>query len=120
VIASPKRVLVVEDDPDVRRLLRQELSAEGFDVLTAVDGIHALRLFSIGHPDVVILDFGLPGLSGPELAARWREGGDGPAIIGLSGIPEAKTEAERLQLDAFVAKPFDVNELLREVRAHLH
>lgn len=66
------RVLVVEDDDETRLMLREALSDEGFDVITAHDGAHALRTVAAGRPDAIVLDFDLPELSGPDAVEEWR------------------------------------------------
>src|SRR3989454_10008360 len=66
------RVLVVEDDDDTRRLIEQELSEAGYDVIPALDGQHALRLVKTARPEVLLVDLGLPLMSGDEFVRRWR------------------------------------------------
>ena len=63
-------MLVVEDDDDVRKLIALTLQEEGYEVLTAHDGYHALRIVATGRPDLIVLDFGLPHLDGPSFTAH--------------------------------------------------
>ncbi|HET8569876.1 MAG TPA: response regulator [Candidatus Limnocylindria bacterium] len=116
-----KRVLVVEDEAGTRTFLQDALRDEGFDVLTAHDGHHALRVVAAGRPDLILLDFGLPVLSGEAFAAEWRHRrpSDRIPIIGISALPDGASIARRLELDGFLAKPLDVEQVIAAVREHL-
>ncbi len=112
------RVLVVDDDPQILRALRINLAAHGYEVLLAADGAAALRAAADGHPDVVLLDLGLPDLDGVEVIEGLR-GWTGVPIIVLTARTGG-TEAVRA-LDAgaddYVTKPFGMAELLARLRA---
>jgi two-component system, OmpR family, KDP operon response regulator KdpE len=112
------RVLVVDDDPQILRALRINLGAHGYEVLLAADGAAALRAAADGHPDVVLLDLGLPDLDGVEVIEGLR-GWTGVPIIVLTARTGG-TEAVRA-LDAgaddYVTKPFGMAELLARLRA---
>jgi two-component system, OmpR family, KDP operon response regulator KdpE len=112
------RVLVVDDDPQILRALRINLTAHGYEVLLAADGAAALRAAADGHPDVVLLDLGLPDLDGVEVIEGLR-GWTGVPIIVLTARAGG-TEAVRA-LDAgaddYVTKPFGMAELLARLRA---
>lgn len=116
---QPLRVLVVEDDDETRLMLREALTDEGFEVLTAQDGSHALRTVAAGRPDVIVIDFGLPVLSGPEVVHEWRtrRPEDQVPIIGMSAQPEGPDVARRLQISTFLQKPFEVDALVTAIRA---
>ena len=111
------RVLVVDDDDAIRELLGVALNEAGHEPILALDGQHALRLALVSHPDVVVLDLGLPIMSGPEFVANWREhsGDNGAPIVVISGRPDVMAEAQRLGARAAFAKPFDVEALVAAV-----
>lgn len=112
------RVLLVEDDPDIRRSICEYLAAEGFDVIVAHDGAHALRLAAAGRPEVILLDIGLPGVDGREFAERWRERA-GPRtvpIVAMSGMTEGRELAEQLGAVEFRPKPLDLAEVAQILR----
>ncbi len=113
------RVLVVEDDDETRLMLREALTDEGFEVITAQDGSHALRTVAAGRPGVIVIDFGLPVLSGPEVVQEWRtrRPDDQVPIIGMSAQPEGPDVARRLQISTFLQKPFEVDALVTAIRA---
>jgi two-component system KDP operon response regulator KdpE len=111
------RVLVVDDDAAIRELLEDALHEAGYETILALDGQHALRLALVSHPDVVVLDLGLPIMSGPEFVANWREhSGDNCApIVVMSGYPDVMAQAQRLGARAAFAKPFDIEALVAAV-----
>jgi two-component system KDP operon response regulator KdpE len=112
------RVLVVDDDPHLLRALRISLRAAGHDVLTAPDGATALRAAVGGHPDVVVLDLGLPDLDGTEVLAGLRPWFTGPVLV-LSARSDSRDKVDALDAgaDDYVTKPFDMAELLARLRA---
>jgi two-component system KDP operon response regulator KdpE len=118
--ANPLRVLVVDDEPAIRRFLRTSLRAEGYDPVEAETGEAALAALR-GRIDVVVLDLGLPGISGLDIIRRLRaEGSIVPIIVLTSRTDEAgKVEALDLGADDYVTKPFGVDELLARIRAAL-
>jgi len=116
----PLRVLVVDDEPPIRKLLRMGLSSQGYDIVEAPSGKAALEL--IGRkPDLVILDLGLPDIQGLELLRMLRQRNEGVPIVVLSsrGDEAAKVEALDFGADDYVTKPFGMDELLARIRAAL-
>jgi len=115
------RVLVVDDEPAIRRFLRASLGAQGYSVIEAQSGQGALELFRRNTPDVVVLDLGLPDSDGFEIIRTLREGGSAAPIVVLSSRTDegGKVRALDLGADDYVTKPFGVEELLARIRAAL-
>ncbi|HVX17288.1 MAG TPA: response regulator [Acidimicrobiales bacterium] len=117
--AAP-RILVVDDEPQIQRALSTNLRARGYVVDLASTGEDALRLAADHHPDLVILDLGLPGIDGTEVVAGLRGWSDVPVIVLSVRSDEAdKVEALDAGADDYVTKPFGMNELLARMRAAL-
>jgi two-component system KDP operon response regulator KdpE len=114
------RVLVVDDEPPIRKLLRMGLSTQGYEILDAPDGKTALELAG-QKPDLVILDLGLPDIQGLELLRLIRERNESVPIVVLSsrGDEGAKVQALDSGADDYVTKPFGMEELLARIRAAL-
>nr|WP_275296216.1 response regulator [Jiangella ureilytica] len=112
------RVLVVDDVPALTRALAINLRARGWEVVTAADGRGALKAAARRHPDVVVLDLGLPDMSGLEVIAGLR-GRTGVPIIVLSARQDSSDTVRALDAgaDDYVTKPFDMEELLARLRA---
>jgi two-component system KDP operon response regulator KdpE len=112
------RVLVVDDDPHLLRALRISLRAAGHEVVTAPDGTTALHEAAGAHPDVVVLDLGLPDLDGTEVLAGLRPWFTGPVLV-LSARSDSRDKVDALDAgaDDYVTKPFDMAELLARLRA---
>src|SRR5262249_11971401 len=117
----PSRVLVVDDEPAIRRFLRTSLGAHGYQVEEAADGQAALELLRRVPPDVLVLGVGWPDLDGFEPLRRLRAGGSALPIIVLSSRADEKGKVEALDLgaDDYVTKPFGIDELLARIRAAL-
>ncbi len=118
--AAPLKVLVVDDEPPIRKLLRMGLATQGYDILDAPSGKVALELIA-QKPDLIILDLGLPDIDGLELLRTMREKNEGVPIVVLSsrGEEAAKVRALDLGADDYVTKPFGMDELLARIRAAL-
>ncbi|MGV9376915.1 response regulator [Nonomuraea sp. NPDC003707] len=112
------RVLVVDDEPQILRALRVNLAARQYEVAVAADGGSALRQAAEWHPDLVILDLGLPDLDGVEVIEGLR-GWTAVPIIVLSGRADSTDKVDALDAgaDDYVTKPFSIDELLARVRA---
>jgi two-component system, OmpR family, KDP operon response regulator KdpE len=119
--AGPPRALIVDDEPAIRRFLRTSLRAEGYDLVEAETGEAALAEIKRRPPDLVMLDLGLPGISGLDVIRKLREVGSAvPIIVLTSRTDEAgKVEALDLGADDYVTKPFGMDELLARMRAAL-
>lgn len=117
----PLRVLVVDDEPPIRRFLRTTLTAQGYDIAEAEDGAAALEAVRRRPPDLLVLDLGLPGIGGLEVIRRLRADGVAAPIIVLSSRADeaGKVEALDLGADDYVTKPFGMDELLARIRAAL-
>jgi DNA-binding response OmpR family regulator len=115
-----KRVLLVEDDPVLTRVLRDNLTFEGFDVQSVADGGQAQVLAREFAPDLVLLDVNLPGQSGFDLCEAWRQRSQVPIIL-LTAMGQKADKVRGLQLgaDDYVTKPFDLEELLARIHAVL-
>ncbi|MGD1033345.1 MAG: response regulator transcription factor [Candidatus Dormibacteria bacterium] len=113
-------VLIVDDQPDIVRLVRDYLERAGFGVLTAADGEQALQIARSSHPDLVILDLTLPRLDGLDVARALRRDGDVPIIM-LTARTEESDRVAGLELgaDDYVTKPFSAREMVARVRAVL-
>jgi two-component system KDP operon response regulator KdpE len=118
--AAPVRVLIVDDEPPIRKLLRMGLTAHGYHVLEAPDGRSALDLIA-EKPDLVILDLGLPDVQGLDLLRAIRARNERVPIVVLSsrGDEAAKVQALDMGADDYVTKPFGTDELLARMRAAL-
>jgi len=114
------RILVVDDEPQLTRVLRTGLSSHGYEVRIAADGIAALETFGDWHPDLVVTDLAMPEMDGLELCRRLREISSVPILV-LSARGEEKTKVAALDLgaDDYVTKPFGIEELLARVRVGL-
>jgi two-component system KDP operon response regulator KdpE len=112
------RILVVDDEPQIIRALRINLKARGYEVDTAPDGAAALRAAADHHPDLVVLDLGLPDMEGADVIAGLRGWTSVPIIV-LSGRAGSSDKVTALDAgaDDYVTKPFGVDELLARIRA---
>ncbi|MEA3529097.1 response regulator [Nocardia implantans] len=116
--AVATKVLVIDDEPQIVRALRINLSVRGYEVITAATGGAALRAAADRHPDVVILDLGLPDMDGIEVLAGLRGWTSAPVIV-LSARTDSADKVEALDAgaDDYVTKPFGMDELLARLRA---
>jgi two-component system, OmpR family, KDP operon response regulator KdpE len=114
------RILIVDDEPQITRVLRTSLTSHGYNVRSAADGESALETYGDWHPDLVITDLSMPNLNGIELCRRLRKLSTVPIVV-LSVKGEEKTKVEALDAgaDDYVTKPFGMDELLARIRAAL-
>lgn len=119
-MSEPQKVLVVDDEPQITRVLRHSLSAHHYDVRTAADGLSALDTFRDWHPDLIITDLQMPEMSGIEFCREVRKVSTLPIIVlSVRGEEGTKVEALDAGADDYVTKPFGIEELLARVRAAL-
>lgn len=114
-------ILVVDDEPPIRKLLRVGLGSQGYTVSEAPNAKAAIELMQAERPELILLDLGLPGMSGLELLGKWRgDGLDVPVVILSSRTDEAGiVSALELGADDYVTKPFGMNELVARIRVAL-
>ena len=117
---TSRRILVVDDEPQITRVLRTTLSAQGYDIRVANDGETALEIMKDWTPALVITDVGMPHMDGVELCRRIRMSSELPIIV-LSVKEEERTKVQALDAgaDDYVNKPVGMNELMARVRANL-
>jgi len=114
------KILVVDDEPQITRVLRTSLSTHGYDVTVANDGEAALLTFQELKPDLVITDLSMPKMTGIELCENIRDFSQTPIIVlSVRGEDKNKIEALDKGADDYVTKPFSINELLARIRANL-
>ncbi len=114
-------VLIVDDEPPIRKLLRMGLATQGYAITEATNGRTALEALAQATPDLVVLDLGLPDMAGGDLLRRIRTAYEAVPIVVLSSRDDERTKVEMLDAgaDDYVTKPFGMNELLARVRAAL-
>jgi two-component system KDP operon response regulator KdpE len=117
---TKQRILVVDDEPQITRVLRRSLITQGYDVHIAADGEAALQTFGDWPADLVVTDLGMPNMNGLELCRQLRAVSQVPIIV-LTVRGEEKTKVEALDsgADDYVTKPFGMEELLARIRATL-
>jgi two-component system KDP operon response regulator KdpE len=117
--AAPPKVLIIDDEPPIRKLLRMGLSTQGYEILEAPNGKTSLELLA-QKPDLVILDLGLPDMQGLDLLRIIRARNESVPIVVLSsrGDEAGKVQALDLGADDYVTKPFGMDELLAECEQH--
>jgi len=117
---SKANILVVDDEPQIRRVLRTALAGHGYNVRTASDGDEALEIMREWRPELVITDLSMPNMGGLELCRRIRSKYAVPIIVlSVRGEEKPKVEALDSGADDYVTKPFNMNELVARVRAGL-
>jgi two-component system KDP operon response regulator KdpE len=114
------KVLVIDDEPQIRKLLRVSLGAHGYDVHEAVSGQEGVMQAALTKPDIIILDLGLPDADGKEIVLRIREWSDVPIII-LTARDQEQEKIDTLDAgaDDYITKPFGVGELMARMRVSL-
>jgi two-component system KDP operon response regulator KdpE len=114
------RILVVDDEVEIMRALQRSLAAHGYEVFVAKNGEEALEEVTRHRPDLILLDLGLPGISGLEVCKKVRESSNLPIIVlSVKDTERDKVLALDLGADDYVSKPFSVNEVLARVRVAL-
>lgn len=118
---STVKVLVVDDEPPIRKLLRVGLTAEGYLIIEATNAMEAVELVRTDRPDLILLDLGLPDMPGHDLLAKWRNDLlELPVIILSSRTDEAGiVKALELGADDYITKPFGTKELMARIRVAL-
>jgi two-component system KDP operon response regulator KdpE len=121
IATAPLRVLVVDDEPAIRRFLRLSFDAEGYQIGEAGDGRSALAALQRSPADILILDLGLPDIDGLEVIRELRESGSVIPVIVLSSRTDERAKVQALDLgaDDYVGKPFGIEELLARIRTAL-
>jgi two-component system, OmpR family, KDP operon response regulator KdpE len=116
----PGRILVIDDEPQITRVLRAALAAQGYDVRIANDPDEGLRVFRDWTPDLVVTDLMMPGISGVDVCRAIRSRGATPIVVlSVREHERSKVEALDAGADDYITKPFGIQELLARVRAHL-
>ena len=119
-MSERRRILVVDDEPQITRVLRTSLSSQGYDIRVATDGETALEIMKDWTPDLVITDLFMPNMDGLELCRRLRPKIQVPIIVlSVRGEERAKVQALDAGADDYVTKPFGMEELLARVRVNL-
>jgi two-component system KDP operon response regulator KdpE len=119
-MAEKKRILVVDDEPQITRVLRTSLTGSGYEVRTAEDGHAGLRVAREWQPDLVITDISMPNMNGVELSRQLRAESTLPIIVlSVKGEEQTKVEALDAGADDYVTKPVGMDELLARVRRNL-
>lgn len=114
------KILVVDDEPQITRVLRTSLSPHGYEVRIANDGESALEVFQEWNPDLIITDLSMPKMTGIELCENIRDRSHVPIIVlSVRGDDKNKVDALDKGADDYVTKPFSINELLARIRANL-
>ena len=118
---SSVKILVVDDEPPIRKLLRLGLSTQGYNVIEAMNATAAIEQIALAQPDLIVLDLGLPDLSGYELLRRWRDAGSDLPVVILSSRTDEVGIVQALELgaDDYITKPFGMNELVARIRVAL-
>jgi DNA-binding response OmpR family regulator len=118
---TPAHILIVEDEVKLARFIELELGAEGYTITVAHDGLSALTIARESNPDMILLDWMLPGMSGVEICRRLRTTGNKVPIIFLTAKDEISDRVAGLDAGAndYVVKPFSIEELLARIRAQL-
>ena len=115
-----RRILIVDDEPQITRVLRTSLDAHAYDVRVANDGDTALQIAHDWAPDLMITDLSMPAMDGLELCRRFRQKSNAPIIVlSVKGEERTKVQALDAGADDYVTKPFGINELLARVRANI-
>jgi CheY-like chemotaxis protein len=118
-VTRAARILVVEDDDNIRELVDLVLSGAGYEVHTASDGAAALQVVGTTPPDLVLLDMRMPVMDGWEFARRYRARPEPPApIVVLTAARDAAQRAQEIHATGYLGKPFNVQELLTLVGLH--
>jgi len=114
-VAPPRRILIVEDNDDAREALRLQLQIAGHDVHAAATGLEGIRMAASLKPEVVLLDIGLPGLDGFQVAEQMRIADSGLRLIAITGYgqPQARERARSAGIEQYLVKPVDSAELTR-------
>src|SRR6202030_1001176 len=113
-------ILVVDDESQIRRVLRATLSSDGYDVVEAKDGLEAIDVVIRERPDLILLDVNMPGMSGLEACSKIRLSYEGPIImVTVRNSEQDKVIALDAGADDYVVKPFAIGELLARIRAAL-
>jgi two-component system KDP operon response regulator KdpE len=119
-VTAPGRILLVDDEIAIQRAIAPLLRSRGYSVLLAGDGRTALNIFEQEHPDLVILDLGLPDVEGGDVCSRIRERADTPILVlSVRGAEQDKVAALDRGADDYITKPFGSEELIARVRAAL-
>lgn len=117
---TAKKILVVDDEPQITRVLRSSLISNGYEVETAADGVAALEKMAAWPPDMVITDLAMPRMDGVALCSEIRANSDVPILVlSVRDHETAKVRALDAGADDYVTKPFGIQELLARVRAHM-
>ncbi len=119
-MSETKRVLVVDDDESIRELVTMALVDEGYEAVGAANGEEALAALGGFDPDLILLDTRMPIMSGAEFVAAYRRlpVRQVPLVL-LTAAPDVEAMLERIPADAYLAKPFDLDDLLAVVETHL-
>ena len=119
-MTEKQRILIVDDEPQITRVLRRSLTTHGYDVRSAADGESALETLGDWPPDLVVTDLSMPNMNGLELCKRLRSISQIPIIVlSVRGEEQTKVEALDAGADDYVTKPFGMDELLARIRAAL-
>lgn len=114
------KILIIDDERQIRRFLSISLGSQGYDIVEATSGLAGLEAAALSPPDVIILDLGLPDLDGLVVLERLRDFFVGPIIVlSIRSSERDKVAALDLGCNDYISKPFGVNELLARIRAHI-
>ncbi len=118
---SKGRILLVEDDEGAKEFMSMALSYEGYEVAVALDGYTALQLVETFQPGLILLDMRMPLMDGEEfLKAYWEKPGPHAGIVAHSASYDFDHNVQTLKIDDFLAKPFDLDDLLNCAQLYMH
>ena len=119
-MSRSRRILVVEDDEGIREMMEMVLDGEGYEVLTATNGIMALELLQEERPELILLDMKMPGMDGWEFARRYAElPAPRPPIVVVTAAQDASRRAAEIAAQGYLAKPFGIDDLLGVIDSHV-